>query len=50
MDVFYVKDQFGLKIEDERRLKAIRESLMAVLAESAPVRPGSEPIEIAIAG
>ena len=39
---------FGLKIEDERRLKAIRESLMAVLAE--PARPGSEPIEIAIAG
>jgi [protein-PII] uridylyltransferase len=50
VDVFYVKDQFGLKIEDERRLKAIRESLMAVLAEPAPVRPGSEPIEIAIAG
>jgi [protein-PII] uridylyltransferase len=50
VDVFYVKDQFGLKIEDERRLKAIRESLMSVLAEPAPVRPGSEPIEIAIAG
>ena len=30
VDVFYLKDQFGLKIEDERRLKAIRESLLAV--------------------
>jgi [protein-PII] uridylyltransferase len=33
VDVFYVKDQFGLKIEDERRVKAIRERLLEVLAE-----------------
>ena len=39
VDVFYVKDQFGLKIDDERRLKAIRERLMAVLAEPLPARP-----------
>ena len=44
---------FGLKIDDERRLKAIRERLMAVLAEPLPA-PGPQatnaPIEIAIAG
>jgi len=28
-----VKDQFGLKIESEGRLKAIRDSLMQVLQE-----------------
>ena len=33
VDVFYVKDQFGLKIESETRLKAIRDSLMQVLQE-----------------
>jgi [protein-PII] uridylyltransferase len=50
VDVFYVKDQFGLKIEDERRLKAIRESLMTVLAEPTPAHPARAPVEIAIAG
>ncbi|HYV89640.1 MAG TPA: ACT domain-containing protein, partial [Candidatus Polarisedimenticolia bacterium] len=34
VDVFYVKDQFGLKIEDEKRLKAIRERLLGALAEA----------------
>ncbi|MFI5017153.1 MAG: [protein-PII] uridylyltransferase, partial [Dongiales bacterium] len=52
VDVFYVKDHFGLKIDDERRLKAIRERLMTVLAEPLPA-PGPQatnaPIEIAIA-
>ena len=42
VDVFYVKDQFGLKIESEARLKAIRDSLMQVLqereADFAPAR------------
>jgi len=33
VDVFYVKDQFGLKIESESRLKAIREALTQVLQE-----------------
>jgi [protein-PII] uridylyltransferase len=33
VDVFYVKDQFGLKVESESRLKAIRDSLMQVLQE-----------------
>ena len=51
VDVFYVKDQFGLKIEDERRLKAIRESLLAVLGESTPAPdPLQGPIEVAITG
>jgi [protein-PII] uridylyltransferase len=33
VDVFYLKDQFGLKVENEERLKALREALMEVLAE-----------------
>jgi [protein-PII] uridylyltransferase len=41
VDTFYVKDQFGLKIESETRLKAIREALTQVLqereAEIAPI-------------
>jgi [protein-PII] uridylyltransferase len=41
VDVFYVKDRFGLKVEDESRLKAIREALLPVLADDtvAPARP-----------
>ncbi len=51
VDVFYVKDQFGLKIEDERRLKAMRERLMAVLADAGEPAPAAGgPVEIAIAG
>lgn len=34
VDVFYVKDHFGLKVESEQRLKALRSTLMAVLAEA----------------
>ena len=33
VDVFYVKDQFGLKVECESRLKAIRDALIQVLQE-----------------
>ena len=43
----------GYWIDDERRLKAIRERLMTVLAEPLPVAPAqatNAPIEIAIAG
>ena len=38
VDVFYAKDVFGMKIEHERKLKAIREALMAALTaeECAP--------------
>ncbi len=35
VDVFYVKDAFGLKIENERKLAALREALQAALAEPA---------------
>jgi [protein-PII] uridylyltransferase len=35
VDVFYVKDLFGHKVEHEERLKAIRERLAAALAEPA---------------
>jgi [protein-PII] uridylyltransferase len=31
VDVFYVKDVFGLKIENERKLKQLREALLAAL-------------------
>jgi [protein-PII] uridylyltransferase len=33
VDVFYVKDKFGLKVEGDVRLKPIRDALMAVLEE-----------------
>ena len=32
VDVFYVKDVFGLKVENERRLHQLREALLAALA------------------
>lgn len=31
VDVFYVKDVFGLKIENERKLAALKEALLAAL-------------------
>jgi [protein-PII] uridylyltransferase len=31
--VFYVKDIFGLKIENERKLAQLREALLAALAD-----------------
>ncbi|MGD9742349.1 MAG: [protein-PII] uridylyltransferase [Dongiaceae bacterium] len=56
VDVFYVKDKFGLKIEAEGRVKAIREALMAVLEEgtdapsaAAPAAAASEPDSTAAA-
>ena len=47
VDVFYVKDVFGLKIENERRLAQLREAILTALASPdealaalpAPVRP-----------
>ena len=32
VDVFYVKDVFGLKVENERKLGALREAMVAALA------------------
>ncbi len=37
VDVFYVKDVFGLKVENERKLSGVREALLAAL------RMGAEP-------
>ncbi len=42
VDVFYVKDLFGLKISHESKLKTIRDTLAAVLAEGpTPAPPGA---------
>jgi [protein-PII] uridylyltransferase len=41
VDVFYVKDVFGLKVENERKLAALRDALLRALAnldEAAPVQ------------
>ena len=42
VDVFYVKDVFGLKVENERKLAALREALLAALAPSDDTAP--EPV------
>jgi [protein-PII] uridylyltransferase len=36
VDVFYVKDRYGLKIEAEPRLKSIRARLLQALEEAPP--------------
>jgi [protein-PII] uridylyltransferase len=36
VDVFYVKDSFGLKIERQSRMDNIRETLLKVLEDSDP--------------
>jgi len=40
VDVFYVRDVFGLKVDNEHRLAQVRESLLAAIA--APVDAGKE--------
>ncbi len=40
VDVFYVKDVFGMKIEHEGKLARIREALMAVLERGTEAPPG----------
>jgi [protein-PII] uridylyltransferase len=35
VDVFYVKDVFGLKVENERKLAQLRSALIASLADRA---------------
>ena len=39
VDVFYVKDVFGLKVENERKLATLREALLAALASSDDAVP-----------
>ena len=42
VDVFYVKDVFGLKIENERKLATLREALLVALAPPEE-QPASDP-------
>jgi [protein-PII] uridylyltransferase len=39
VDVFYVKDVFGLKIENERKLRQLRDALLAALNNPDDVIP-----------
>jgi [protein-PII] uridylyltransferase len=39
VDVFYVKDVFGLKVENDRKLAALREGLLKALATPDDVPP-----------
>ena len=39
VDVFYVKDVFGLKIENELKIAQIKSALLGVLAEPEPAKP-----------
>ena len=44
VDVFYVKDVFGMKVENERKLAVLRESLLDALAspeETVPASPAA---------
>jgi len=41
VDVFYVKDVFGLKIENERKLAMLKEALLAAL--EPPTQPAASP-------
>jgi [protein-PII] uridylyltransferase len=48
VDVFYVKDVFGLKVDNERKLQTLKESLLTALSppgdlESPPVPPPMRP-------
>ncbi len=43
VDVFYVKDVFGMKVEHDRKLKATREALMGALVESASAASAARP-------
>jgi [protein-PII] uridylyltransferase len=42
VDVFYVKDVFGLKIENERKLASLKEALLAAL-EPPRCAPAASP-------
>jgi [protein-PII] uridylyltransferase len=52
VDVFYVKDVFGLKVENERKLATLRDALLSALTQSGevegptvppPMRPARRP-------
>jgi [protein-PII] uridylyltransferase len=44
VDVFYVKDVFGLKVENERKLAALREALLVALASPDDAAPVIDPV------
>jgi [protein-PII] uridylyltransferase len=43
VDVFYVKDVFGLKVENERKLALLRDALLAALASPDETAPAPIP-------
>ncbi|MCC7017424.1 MAG: [protein-PII] uridylyltransferase [Rhodospirillales bacterium] len=43
VDVFYVRDVFGLKVENEAKIKAIREKLLAAIAPESASAPNATP-------
>ena len=49
VDVFYVKDVFGLKVENERKLATLREALLEALEpppEEAAPQPVPAPVRV----
>ena len=44
VDVFYVKDVFGLKVENERKLANLREALLVALASPDDAAPAADPV------
>src|SRR3546814_17904706 len=45
IDVFYVKDVFGLKIEHESKLRQLREALLDAIADPTASREKSKPVK-----
>ena len=43
VDVFYVKDVFGLKVENERKLASLRQALLSALQLPEEDAPGTTP-------
>jgi [protein-PII] uridylyltransferase len=42
VDVFYVKDLFGHKVDHDKKLKDVREHLVEVMAEAREPRVAAE--------
>jgi [protein-PII] uridylyltransferase len=49
VDVFYVKDVFGLKVENDRKLAALREALLKALASPDEVPPAEAQVNDPVA-
>src|SRR6185312_13135045 len=48
VDVFYVKDVFGLKVENERKLAKLREALLKALQPTEEVAPQPVPAPVRV--